>query len=130
VSGCRRTLGVAVRPGLGLGASVAEFLAAKDLLVVLDNCEHVLDAAAALVAALLGGCPRVRVLATSREALALDGERTLPLRSLGLPEVSSDVETVAASEAVRLFVERAETVRAGFALTAGNAGPVAECAGG
>jgi class 3 adenylate cyclase len=119
-------LGVAVRPGIDLRARVADFLAAKDLLVVLDNCEHVLDAAADLVGVLLRGCPGVRVLATSREALALGGEHTVPLRSLSLPETSADVEKMAASDAVLLFVERAATARGGFALTAGNAAAVGE----
>jgi predicted ATPase len=120
------TLGVASRARLDLGASVVQFLAPKDLLVVLDNCEHLLDAAAGLVAAVLAGCPRVRVLATSREALGLAGERIMPLRSLAVPGPSWGVEAVVAADAVRLFADRAETARPGFVVSPTNAGAVGE----
>ncbi len=79
------TLGVTSRAGLDLQASVVAFLAPKNLLVVLDNCEHLLDTAAELVTAIVGGCPGVRVLATSREALALRGSGSSRYARWGSP---------------------------------------------
>ena len=83
-------LGVPPRQGQTLAASVAEFLHAKRLLVVLDNCEHLLDAVAAFVAGVLAGCGHVAMLATSREGLAVDGERTLVVPSLPLADEDAD----------------------------------------
>ena len=79
------TLGVNPRPGATLEGSIVEFLGAKQLLVVLDNCEHLLVAAARLVEAILRGASGVSVLATSREGLSVEGERNLTLRSLATP---------------------------------------------
>jgi predicted ATPase len=94
---------------------------------VLDNCEHVLRAAARLVAAIEAQCARVRVLATSREGLNIAGEQLLVVPSLELPG-DAGVETADECEAVRLFVERARAVKADFALDPGNlAGVVAIC---
>jgi hypothetical protein len=83
------TLGVAQRAGRTLERSIVEFLRSARLLLVLDNCEHLLDASGRLAAAILADCPGVRVLATSREALAVAGEQTWPLRSLDLPEAGA-----------------------------------------
>ena len=80
------TLAVAPRTGLTLTESVLETLKSKELLLCLDNCEHVLDAVAALTEQLLRRCPGVRLLATSREGLGVPGEESWPLRSLGVPE--------------------------------------------
>jgi non-specific serine/threonine protein kinase len=95
---------------------------------VLDNCEHVVDACAALADALLRACPDLRVLATSREALGVAGEAPHRVPSLALPDPARPppVEALAAYEAVRLFVERAAIVQPGFALTARNAAAVAQ----
>lgn len=98
-------LGVQPRPGVSLAASVREFLAPKQVLVVLDNCEHLVSAAGRFVEALLRECGGVRVLATSREGLGVPGEHVWPLRSLGVPE-DPTVSGIAASEAGQLFVER------------------------
>ncbi|HXY93240.1 MAG TPA: adenylate/guanylate cyclase domain-containing protein [Acidimicrobiia bacterium] len=119
------TLGIASRPGLDLRDSVAEFLGPKELLLVLDNCEHVIDAAAELAHLVIAKCPKVQVLATSREALALDGERIVRVGSLTLPEagITSDWS---ASDAVRLFVERAADARAGFEVDKTNIGAIVE----
>jgi predicted ATPase/DNA-binding SARP family transcriptional activator len=97
-------------------------IAGQALLLVLDNCEHVVDAAAQLVATLLAACPSLRVLATSREALGVSGERSWLVPPLSLPPVgvAPDVGTAAATEAVRLFVARAREVSRTFALTAEN----------
>ena len=74
-----------------------KFLRPARLLLVLDNCEHLLDAAGRLAASILGGCPRVRVLATSREALAVPGEQVWPLRSLELPDPAGGLPAAASS---------------------------------
>ena len=78
-------LGVVQRPQMTLVESIVDFLRPRQLLVVLDNCEHLLDAAAELVQAILAGAPGVRVLATSREGLGVPGEHLWPLPSLALP---------------------------------------------
>jgi predicted ATPase len=116
---------LAVKPVLGrnLSEAVLEYLATRRLLVVLDNCEHLLAAPARMVDAIEQGCPGVVVLATSREGLGLAGERILAVPSLGLPDHagSVDVEVLSSTDAVRLFVERARDAKADFALTPQNA---------
>lgn len=122
------SLRVREQPGRALADTLVDHLRKKHLLLVLDNCEHVVDAAARLVDALLSACPRLRILATSREALRTDGEvvwRVPPL-SVPDPDKPSSVEELGRSEAVRLFLERARYRRQGFELTDGNAGAVAE----
>jgi predicted ATPase/class 3 adenylate cyclase len=120
------TLGVDQRADRPLERSIVDFLRPARLLLVLDNCEHLLDASGRLVAAVLGGCPGVRVLATSREALAVGGEQVWPLRSLELPDPASGVHAVAASEAGRLFCERAASARPSFVLSEANVAAVVE----
>ena len=121
-------LGTAPLPGQPPEARLLEHLRARRLLLVLDNCEHVLEAAARLVDAVVRGCPGVRVLATSRELLGLAGETAWRVPSLGLPDpdAAPDPARLAQAEAVRLFVERARAGRPAFALTAANAPAVAE----
>jgi predicted ATPase/class 3 adenylate cyclase len=120
------TLGVAQRAGRSLERSIVEFLRPSSLLLVLDNCEHLLDASGRLAAGILADCPEVRVLATSREALAVPGEQVWPLRSLDLPGPGSGLEAVTASASVRLFFERAASARPGFALSETNVAAVVE----
>ncbi|MGB8382130.1 MAG: hypothetical protein WCG47_12990, partial [Dermatophilaceae bacterium] len=97
----------------------------RKLLIVLDNCEHLLAACARLVAAVLAGCPGVDVLATSREPLHAQGEYTFRVPSLALPSPvrnrAPDLTELGHTPSVRLFVERAAQVRPGFALDVGNA---------
>ena len=119
------TLGVRPRPGLELDESIAEFLRAKQVLVVLDNCEHLLDAAARLAELVLQECPGVRIVATSREGLAVEGEHVVPLRSLGLPPKRSTGQELEAS-ALQLFEDRAAAARDGFTLDASNVAAVTE----
>ena len=108
--------------------ALAAALAPRRLLLVLDNCEHLVDACAAVAEALLGACPGVRLLATSREPLGGDGEAVVRVPSLtvpaggGAPSVAALLET----GAVRLFVDRAAAGAPGFALTERNAPAVAE----
>jgi predicted ATPase/DNA-binding SARP family transcriptional activator len=116
-------LGVPSRSGLPLEQSILEFLKHKRLLWVLDNCEHLLQPAARLVDHVLRAAPHVKVLATSREALDVEGERTIPLRSMAVA-TSDAVAVVAASDAVKLFVDRAANARAGFELDESNAATV------
>ena len=110
---------------------LVEAFRAKQILLILDNCEHLVDAAAALVDRLLGACPGLRVLATSREQLGVPGERLYPIPPLGLPpepEVPEpDQVTVAlAYPAVRLFADRAVSVRPEFEVTPDTLGSVVE----
>jgi non-specific serine/threonine protein kinase len=96
------------------------------LLIVLDNCEHVLGAASTLVAALLGGCPGVRILATSRQHLGLGCERVWPVPPLTLsPPQEVSIHRIARYGAARLFVDRARAVWPSFALSSTNAAAVA-----
>ncbi len=99
---------------------LSEVLAARTALIVLDNCEHVLDAVAALAVQVLADAPGVRILATSREPLGLTGETLCPVPSLPLPSADADVDEAAASPAVRLFADRAMAVRPGFQVSAGS----------
>jgi predicted ATPase/DNA-binding winged helix-turn-helix (wHTH) protein/class 3 adenylate cyclase len=124
-------VGVPEMPGQELAATLADTLRPRALLLLLDNCEHVVDACAHLAAGLLRAAPRLRVLATSREPLRAVGEavyRVPPLAAPG-PGQAEPPERVAAYPAVRLFVERARAVRPGFAVTAGNAAAVAHICG-
>jgi predicted ATPase len=113
------------RAGQSTRDALAEFLRPKELLLVLDNCEHLLEGAAAVAGALARSCERLVLLATSREALGIDGERLVPVPSLGVPGADADLAAITAAEAVRLFAERAAAVRPGFQVTAGNAAAVA-----
>ena len=95
------------------------FLDQKRCLLVLDNCEHVIDAAADIADALLSGAEGLTILATSREALRIDGEQVWPLGPLSLPaEDTVELDSLRTSEGVRLFVERATRVQPGFTLDA------------
>ena len=117
-------LGVRPRPGASLADSIVESLRPRRVLVVLDNCEHLLRAAAALADRVLRECAHVHLVATSRESLGVAGEQTWPLGSLAIPD-GSDTD-VLVSDAVRLFVDRAQAARPGFTLTDANATSVGE----
>ncbi|WP_327289894.1 AfsR/SARP family transcriptional regulator [Streptomyces sp. NBC_01198] len=95
-------------------ARITAALTERSLLLVLDNCEHVVADAALFAERLLTGSPRLRILATSREALGITGEALCPVATLGLPRPGTDPEQVLASPAVRLFTERAAAVSPGF----------------
>jgi predicted ATPase/DNA-binding SARP family transcriptional activator len=102
---------------------VVDVLGRSEALIVLDNCEHVLDAAACLVTELLAHCPRVRVVATSREPLGVAGELLCRVSPLPLPERDQPPDS---SPAVRLFTERATAVRPDFTLSEQTAAAVVE----
>jgi non-specific serine/threonine protein kinase len=122
-----RTLGLREAGDEPIAARLGAFLRDKRLLLVLDNLEHVVAAAADLVG-LLGACPAVTVLATSRVRLRVSGEWEHPVPPLELPASGGlpSVEGIAESEAVRLFVERAAAVQPGFALSDANTVTVVE----
>jgi len=110
-------LGVREQAGVPAAEAVARVLAGRRLLLVLDNCEHVIGAAAGLCAGLLAACDDVTVLATSREPLAVAGEARYRLVPLALPG-PGDLAGAAGAEAVALFADRARSADARFALTA------------
>ncbi len=120
-------LGVTERPGEPLADTLVDYLGEKDVLLVLDNCEHLIDAAARLGEYLLHSCPRLRVLATSREPLGIAGEVVWQVVPLSLPDRDrpASVEGLMRYEALRLFVDRARLRLPDFALTEKNAGAVA-----
>lgn len=117
-------VGVHAEGGRAVLDLLLDRLGSRSVLLVLDHLEHLLASAADL-ARLLAGCPRLRLLATSRSVLHLRGEHDLSLAPLTLP-AAPDLEAVAASQSVELLLQRAQQVRPGFALTPGNAPAVAE----
>jgi predicted ATPase/DNA-binding SARP family transcriptional activator len=119
-------LGVQPRSDRDPVDALAEHIGAQRMLIVLDNCEHVIDACARLVDRLLRACPELRVLATSRERLRMDGEVAWRVPSLSLPEASGGRAELERSEAVRLFIQRAADAAPGFALDEENCPAVAE----
>jgi len=107
-------------------ATLVDVLQGKELLLVLDNCEHLIDACASLGYELLPTCPDLRILATSREPLGIAGETVWRVTALSLPEPETPSERVGRAAAVRLFIERARSVLPGFELSEQNAGVVAD----
>ncbi|MFF0340687.1 ATP-binding protein [Kribbella sp. NPDC004875] len=99
---------------------LAEFLEDKDLLLVLDNCEHVVEACAVLVSKLLAAAPRLRVLATSRHVLGVEGEQVLPVRPLPTPPVEMQRPQTDQNEALMLFTDRVRAVVPEFVLDDSN----------
>jgi non-specific serine/threonine protein kinase len=122
------TLGVQEEAGRTLTDTLADHLRDKRALILLDNCEQMLAAAADVAATLLQACAQVRTIATSRETMAIPGETTYQVPSLPLPDPSghAGADTIGRSDSVRLFVERAALVRPGFQLDDQNAPIVAE----
>jgi predicted ATPase/class 3 adenylate cyclase len=118
-------LGMQARAIQPLATTLIDFLRTKRLLLVLDNCEHLVGAVATLVERVVAGCPNVVVLATSRESLAVAGEHLVPLPPMQLP-AGDTLDVVASCEAVRLFVERGGDVRPGFTVAPGNAAVLAQ----
>ena len=108
-------LGVREQPGVPLAEVLARALSRRQLLLVLDNCEHVIGAAAELCAGLLAACDDVRVLATSREPLRIAGEARYRLGPLSLPDGDAPADA-SGSEAVALFADRARQADPGFVL--------------
>jgi len=122
------TLGIDEQPGRPLTDTIADCMGDADVLMVLDNCEHVVGTAAALASALLRSCPRLTVLATSQEPLAVTGEVVSVLAPLAAPGPGAEGPEIGGSPAVRLFCDRAAAIRPGFVLTPEVAPAVAEIA--
>ncbi len=118
-------LGVTERQGWSLIDSLAAVIGDQHLLLLLDNCEHLIDAAAEAAAGLLERSRNLRVLATSRELLGVPGEVPFAAQSLSLPPVKGDGEVIEGFDAVKLFVERAATAKPGFQLTTSNGADIA-----
>ena len=118
-------LGIREDPGRPLTSTLIDAVGQRSLLVLLDNCEHVLDGCAKLADALLRGCPNLALLATSREPLGIDGERVYRVPSLSVPADSADAAAVWAAEAVRLLADRA----AAHGVVLAGDGPAAAVAG-
>jgi predicted ATPase len=116
-------LGVRERPDQPPSVTLTEHLRARTLLLLLDNCEHLIEASAQLAQLLLRSCPHLRLLTTSREALGVAGEQTYPVPSLSLPDTRDlpPLDQLHQFEAIRLFRERAALSQPGFALTPANA---------
>ena len=116
------------RPGESLTDTLAEVLRARQLLLVVDNCEHLMEATAGFVDSILDSCPRVRILATSREALGVEGEARWLVPPLSVPDSQRkpSPEELGAYESVRLFVERARGRDPSFSLNPRNAPAVAK----
>ena len=121
-------LGIAEALDADAQQSVIAHLRTRQVLIILDNCEHVIDACARLANALLRSCPGLRILATSREALGVAGERLYPVRSLDLPDEAGTLPAAAIAEfeAVDLFRERAKAADPAFEITDENAAAVVE----
>ena len=105
--------------------ALVAYLRSKQLLLVLDNCEHLLEGAAALAEVFQRSCDRLSILATSREALGIEGERLVPVPPLGTPREDADTAAISQAEAVRLFADRAAAVKPDFMVTSENAAAVA-----
>ena len=129
------TQSVAAMFGIQQGANsnelveaLIQFLRAKTLLLILDNCEHLLDACAGLADQLLKSCPNLKILATSRQALGITGEALYRVPSLTIPAVHriETIEKLNGYESIRLFDERAQLIQMDFALTKENASSVAQ----
>src|SRR5262252_11165938 len=109
-------------------AMVLSYLRDKELLLVMDNSEHLLEAAAELVSEVIRAAPRVRVIATSREPLSVPGEHVVPVPPLELPaaDATEPLERQRQNEAVMLFVQRAAAATGSYELTASNRSAVVD----
>ena len=120
-------LGVREEQGMPLVQMISASLRTKSLLLILDNCEHLIEDVAKLVDTLLHACPHLHVLASSREILGIAGETSFRVPSLTIPALSAagagglDLQSLSQYEAVRLFIERALTVKPEFQMTNANA---------
>jgi predicted ATPase/DNA-binding CsgD family transcriptional regulator len=121
-------LGVRETPGTPLIERLVDYLEPRNVLLILDNCEHLTEACAILTETLLRSCPDLRVVATSREALGVVGETLFAVPPLSLPDPHHlpAADSLPRYEASRLFVERARTVRPGFSATGDNAMAIAQ----
>jgi predicted ATPase/class 3 adenylate cyclase len=122
------TWGLRQQPGQTIHAILVDYLRQKRLLLIMDNCEHLVDSVARLADQLLRAAPGLSILATSRETLNINGETLFRLPALSLPDVKRlpSPEGLTHFEAVRLFLERAQAVRPDFTITTANAPALAQ----
>ncbi len=121
------SLGLLDDPSRAVPALLTDYLEPKRAVLILDNCEHLVEACARLAEALLHTCPNLHILASSREALGVDGETVYQVPSLSAPASpqTASAEEALQYDAVRLFIDRAQSAQPGFSLTPGNAAAVA-----
>lgn len=121
-------LNLVEEPGRAPLDTLTDYLGAKVIFLVLDNCEHLVEACARLAHHVLTHCPNAQILATSREALSVPGEVTYAVPVLGLPDPKHlpSLEAVSQYDAVRLFIERALAIQPNFSITNSNAPAVAQ----
>ncbi len=119
-------LGVREVTGRPLMVALIDYMRDKDLLLILDNCEHMIDACARLADDLLRSCPRLKILASSREALGIAGEVSFRVPSLKLPTLHPTLEDLQQCESARLFIERARAVQPRFAVTSQNTAAISQ----
>jgi predicted ATPase/class 3 adenylate cyclase len=119
--------GLREQMGMPLHELLLDYLRDKELLLVIDNCEHLVESCAQLIEQLLHACAKLKIIASSREALGIAGETVYRVPSLTLPEGSDDSPaSLAASESVQLFVERASAANPSFSLNESNASAIAQ----
>jgi len=118
--------GINFTSNLTVTEALINYLHAKTAVLILDNCEHMLDASAQLADTLLKKCPDLKILTTSREELGILGEAAYPVPSLGVPDAEKLLDSYREFESVRLFEERAQLARFDFSLTMENASSVAQ----
>ena len=123
-----RTFGLDENSGNKPDEALIEFLKKKEALLIIDNCEHIIDASANLTEKLLVNCPRLKITATSREALKISGEKIIRVDSLTTPDPDelATTESISQFEAVRLFIDRALAVNSDFQVNNENAPALAE----
>ena len=121
-----QALGVQEKTGTPLMDTLCAHLKSRQPLLILDNCEHLLDACARLADAILRGAAEATIIATSREPLHVAGEQAYPLPALSLPDPTASADVMGRSEAVELFVDRAQRQQPGFGLTMDRAPVVAQ----
>jgi predicted ATPase/class 3 adenylate cyclase len=121
------TLKLPETPGRDIRDSLVDFLRPKRLLLILDNCEHLLQACTNLVNLLLHACPRLTILASSREILGMEGEAPFRVPPMSLPDLQRlpSLENFSQYDAIRLFLERGKLVSPGFIITSNNASTIA-----
>jgi predicted ATPase len=122
-------LEVQEQPGRKIFDTLTEYLRRKELLLLLDNVEHLVQASAEFTEHLLEHCPKLKILVTGREALFIGGERTIQIPSLSLPDPTqngSDLVELEKCEAIQLFLERARAIRPDFGIRQGNAASLVE----
>jgi predicted ATPase/class 3 adenylate cyclase len=125
IAAAAESLGVARRPTGSLTHAVLDHLRSQTVLVILDNCEHVIEAAAAFADTALRAAPGLTLLATSREGLGVDGEQRWPVPPLEIPAADATGDRLLGNEAIQLFADRGSQARPGFAVDAGNIDTVA-----